>query len=216
MPETLLDNRILTWTSDAPAGFAFRGYALKADDGTIAWIDPPDPGEHEPALVAFGRPQHILVTFRDHDRAVDRLAARYGAKVWIPKGKGGDIKRVDVEYDESTALPATLKALSMPAVGYGEHALYGTVQGHRFAFIGDAVMHMDYDRLPWIVRALFIGRKKGRLQYKKYYRGGNNREALKQVRRLMNLELDALLFSHGDPIVTGAAASLKESVESWR
>ncbi|MNY75021.1 hypothetical protein D3C86_2141930 [compost metagenome] len=74
---------------------------------------------------------------------------------------------------------------------------------------------MDYDRLPWIVRALFLGRKRGRLQYKKIYRGGNTREALKQVRRLLALNLDALLCSHGDPIESGAGAMLEESIESW-
>lgn len=213
--ESLLNGAILTWTQEGPAGDAFRGYAFKAETKEVIWIDPPDPGSKEQELLKLGKPDYLMVTFRDHDRAVDTLAKRYGAKVWIPKGKGGSIKKVDVEYDEHTPLPGKLHALSMPAVGFGEHALYGTLKGQRFAFIGDAIMNLDFDTLPWIVKALFLKRKEGQLQHKKSYRGGNTREALQQIRRLLNLDLDALLVSHGRPIESGAAAILKKSVESW-
>lgn len=213
--EALLNGAILSWTQEGPAGDAFRGYAFKAETGEVIWVDPPAPCSKEQELLKLGKPDHLMVTFRDHDRGVDEIAKRYGAKVWIPKGKGGSIKKVDVEYDEHTDLPGNLHALSLPAVGYGEHALYGTLKGHRFAFIGDAIMNLEFDTLPWIVKALFITRKQGQLQHKKTYRGGNTREALQQIKRLLNLDLDALLFSHGTPIESGAAAILKESVESW-
>lgn len=213
--ETLLNGRVITWTGEGPAGFAMSGHALKADNGEIVWIDPPDPGSQEAAVLAFGKPAHILVTFRDHDRAVDQYAKRFGAKVWIPRGKGGAIKKVDVEYDEATALPAGLRALSLPAVGFGEHALYGTVNGQRFAFIGDAVFHLDFERLPWIVRALAFVQRGGALQHKRWYRGGNTRDALKQARKLLDLNLDALFFSHGRPLESNAAAALKESLGTW-
>src|ERR1035437_1393071 len=117
------------------AGVPFTGSAYRAPDGEVVWIDPPDPGVHEAELLQLGKPTHILVTFRDHDRAVAALSKRYGAKVWVPRGQGGSIQPINEEFDETTVLPAGLKAIAMPAMGYAEHALTTEAYGKKFAFI---------------------------------------------------------------------------------
>lgn len=216
-----LDGAVLSWTFDQPhitsgtfAADAYRGHALRAA-GEVVWIDPPDPGPDEPALLELGRPAHVLVTYRHHERAVDMLAERYGARVWLPRGKGGQYRRVDEEYGEDTKLPAGLRAIAMPGVGFGEHALTGTLHGQRFAFVGDSVLNLDYDHLPTWIRFLIVKRKSGQLQRKTFYLGGRARDAVRQAQRLLELDLDALFVAHGADLPTGAAAALKESLPSW-
>jgi glyoxylase-like metal-dependent hydrolase (beta-lactamase superfamily II) len=211
---TLVDGAVLAWSRPMLGFMTLTGYALKTDSGDVVLVDPPDPGDGLNTLERFGRPTHIFVTFRDHDRAVVKLADHFGARIWIPKGTGEtSVARFDEEYDEQSALPGGLKALSMPAVGYGEHALYGTVRGKKVAFIGDAVFNDE--RLPWPVDKFILPRNRGQLRRKASYRGGNTPEAMVQVRKLLDLDLDAALFSHGQPVGENARAVLKESIESW-
>lgn len=213
---SLLDGAVLAWSRPMLGFMTLTGYALKGEDGTVVLVDPPDPGPDAARIEQLlGKPAHVFVTFRDHDRAVVELADRFGAKIWIPRGSGEtSVSRFDAEYGEDTELPAGLKAVSMPAVGYGEHALYGTVNGKRFAFIGDTAFNDA--RLPWPVDKFILPRVAGPLRRKVSYRGGNTPEALKQARKLIALDLDAAFFSHGDPIEHDARKALKESIESWK
>jgi hypothetical protein len=196
------------WTKAAILNLPFTGSAYRSPEGEVVWIDPDDPGADEAALLELGRPAHILVTFRDHDRAVPTLAERYGAKVWVPKGPGGSLTP-DVEFDESTALPAGLKALSMPAMGYGEHALWAEAYGKRFAFIGDAVFNLEGTGFPWLVAKLAFHQREGALRMKRTYRGGDTAQAPAQLQRLLDLKLDAVFLSHGAAIPENADAALR-------
>lgn len=209
--ETYLDGHVRRWTFDAMLGLPFTGSAYQAPDGTVVWIDPPDPGTEEPGLLELGRPSHILVTFRDHDRAVAPLAARYGAKVWIPRGQGGDI-RPDEEYGEDTALPAGLKAVSLPAMGYGEHALVGEAYGKRFAFLGDALFNLENTRFPGLVAMAFFHHREGPLRMKRSYRGGDTGQAPAQLRKLLDLKLDAVFLSHGRAVADNASRAIREAL----
>lgn len=209
-PVPYLDGHVLTWTTPALAGLPFTGSAYRAPSGEVVWIDPPDPGAHEAALLALGKPAHLLVTFRDHDRAVDALAARHGAQVWVPKGEGGSIARIDHAFDETTALPAGLRAVGLPAMGFGEHALAAEAYGKRFAFIGDAVFNLEGTAVPWLVRKLAFKQRQGPLAMKRQYRGGDTAQAPAQLRRLLDLRLDALFLSHGEAIAAEADRRLRE------
>lgn len=202
--ESHLDGNLLSWHVKAMAGLPFTGSAYRAPDGVVVWIDPPDPGTHEQALLALGKPAHVLVTFRDHDRAVAEVAAQHGAKVWIPKGEGGSLSTVDVEYDEQTALPAGLRAIGLPAMGFGEHALIGEAYGRRFAFIGDAVFNHEAAPVPGLVKWLFFKQREGPLHMKRHYRGGDTAAAHAQLSKLLDEKLDALFLSHGRPIPADA------------
>ncbi|HEY9721356.1 MAG TPA: hypothetical protein V6D47_05040 [Oscillatoriaceae cyanobacterium] len=202
--DTFLNGNLLTWHTNGPLGLPFTGSAYRAPDGTVVWVDPPDPGADESALLQLGKPTHLLVTFRDHDRAVAPLAKRYGAQVWIPKGTGGEIQPVDVEYDEATALPAGLRAVGLPAVGYGEHALVGEAYGKRFAFIGDAFFNLEGSKVPWLLGKAFFVRHGGPLALKRQYRGGDTKAAPTQLRRLLDERLDMLVLSHGKSVAADA------------
>jgi hypothetical protein len=205
--ETYLDGNLLTWTVDAMVGLPFTGSAYRAPDGVVVWIDPPDPAEREAELLQLGKPAHIFVTFRDHDRAVDALAAKFGAKVWVPKGRGGHIQKVDVEFDNETILPAGLKAIGMPAVGFGEHALVTEAYGQRFAFIGDAVFNLKGSKVLFFIPPLFFRNHGGPLSLKTFYRGGNTKAAPAQMHQLLDLKLDAVFLSHG--------AAVPQDADRW-
>ena len=208
--ESYLGGNVLTWTRSEMMGLPLTGAAYRTPAGEVVWIDPPDPGRLETALLALGKPSHLLVTFRDHDRHVDTLAARHGARVWVPRGAGGEFKQIDEEYDEATALPAQLRAVAMPAMGYGEHALVAAAHGKKFAFIGDAVFNLEGTQVPWLVRMLGFKHRRGPLSMKRHYRGGDTAEAPAQLRRLLDLKLDLLFLSHGRAVDAEADRWLRE------
>lgn len=204
-----LDGQLLTWTQKALLGLPFTGSAYRAPSGEVVWIDPPDPAGHEAALLALGPPQHVLVTFRDHDRHVKPIADKYRAKVWIPRGEGGDLVPDEV-YGEASTLPAGLKAIGLPAMGFGEHALLTEAYGKRFAFIGDAVFNLEGSPVPWPLKKLAFKQREGPLAMKRSYRGGDTKAAATQLRKLLDHKLDMLILSHGPAIVADADRRLRE------
>jgi hypothetical protein len=208
--ESFLDGNVRRWHELAMGTLPFYGSAYRSPDGEVVWIDPPALGADEAEVLALGKPSHILVTFRDHDRAVDALAQRFGAKVWIPRGKGGSFARIDEEFGEDTTLPAGLKAVGLPAMGYGEHALVGEAYGQRFAFIGDAVFNHEDTKVPWLVRKLAFKHRGGPLWMKRSYRGGDDKAAPEQLKRLLDLRLDALYLSHGKAVPQDADRYLRQ------
>lgn len=215
MLSPLLDGRALSWTQGVLLGaLPFTGTAVRMDDGTVIWFDPPEAAGDEAELLAFGKPAHILLTFRDHDRAVARYAALTGAQVWQPKGQGGSVSPVHHEFDSSSELPCGLKALDLTACGYGEHAILGEVGGKRFAAIGDAFFRLDRGLLSGLLKGVgFKEAKPGApLLMKRSYRGGRTAEVPAQVRQLMGRGLDALLLSHGHAVAEGAEAALAASI----
>lgn len=206
--EILLDGSVIGWGGLGPFGIPLHGYALRADDGTVMWIDPPDPSRHEAAILELGPPAHVLVTFRDHERAVAASVARFGAKLWIPRGRGGPFDRPDHEFGEDTELPGGLQALSLPACGYGEHALVGTVKGKRFACTGDSLWNFEGSRFNPLIRFLYFRELPGGLYLKRHYRGGDDSAVLDQIAKLATMDLDVLLLSHGIPIERDARQRL--------
>lgn len=210
MPTSYLDGNLLTWTAPQMLGLPFTASAYRSPAGEVVWIDPHDPGPHEAALLALGPPTDLLVTFRDHDRHVAPLAEKYGARVWVPEGTGGEIPRVDVTFGEHTTLPAGLRAVSLPAMGYGEHALVAEAYGKRLAFIGDAVFNLEGTAVPWLVRMLAFKRCRGPLSMKRSYRGGDTAAAPGQLRKLLDERLDLLVLSHGEAIPAGADRALRD------
>lgn len=211
--KTYLNGNLRQWHEAAMAGLPFTGSAYRSPDGEVVWIDPPALGTDEAAILELGAPSHILVTFRDHDRAVAAHAERFGAQVWVPHGQGGEVTPVHHTFDESTALPAGLKAIALPAMGYGEHALWAEAYGQRFAFIGDAVFNLEGTAVPWLVKTLFF-KGGGPLRMKRSYRGGDTKQAPEQLRKLLALKLDALFLSHGEAVPEQADRQLRQVLGS--
>jgi hypothetical protein len=197
-----LDGNLLTWQVGAMGiDLPLTGHAYRAPSGEVVWVDPPALGDLEDRLLALGKPNAILVTFRDHDRAVPDLLVRYGCKFWAPRGTDGSIPNPHEVFEEGTPLPAGLRAVALPAMGYAEHALVAEAYGKRFAFIGDAVFNFEGTRFPWLAKKLFFRAPCGPLQMKKSYRGGDTAAAPGQLRKLLDERLDMLFLSHGWPVM---------------
>lgn len=209
--EILLEGAAIGWGGTGIFGIPLHGYALRADDGTVVWVDPPDPTEHEAAILELGPPAHVLVTFRDHERAVAETVTRFGAKLWIPRGRGGPFANPDFEFGEDSRLPGEMRAIALPACGYGEHAILGTVKGKRFAFTGDCLWSFEGSRFNPLLRFLAFRELPGGLYMKRHYRGGDDAAVTEQISRLADLDLDALLLSHGPPIERNAREHLSEA-----
>ena len=209
--DVLFDGALMAWGGLGEAQIPLQGYAFKSDDGTVVWVDPPHPGQDAAALLAFGRPAHVLITFRDHERAVSDIVVRHQAKLWIPRGRGGPFKTPDVEFGEDTALPAGLRAISMPACGFGEHTLVGSIGGKRVAFVGDALWQLRGSRLFPLFWLTHFKRLRGGLYLKRKYRGGDASQVPDQIRKLLDEDLDALLLSHGRPILEDARGLLRRA-----
>lgn len=212
--QDLVPGRLITWTSPGLLGMRLRSYAYRHDD-EVVWIDPAAPGSKDEAKVLeFGSPRHVLLTTGLHDRDAEAISRRFGIPIWVPS-KGGDvfIKKPDHRYTWQTVLPAGLKPVSIPGIGGGEHALVGDLDGKRFAFVGDAVFHMP--KLDFVTRRLILAQPKGEFQHKRFYLGGNKKEALKEAKRLISLELSMIFPMHGTPVLEDAHAKLRESLSAW-
>lgn len=215
MLRSLMQGRARSWTQRVLGGaLPFTGSAVRMDDGTVLWFDPPEAGLVEDELMAFGQPSHIFLTFRDHDRAVAHFAQKTGAQVWLPKGEGGSVQPVHHLFDATTPLPCGLQALDLSACGYGEHALLGEAGGQRFAAIGDALFRLEAGLIQGLMKlAAFKAAKPGApLLLKRSYRGGNTQAAPAQIRQLQGRGLDVLLLSHGEAVDGGAEAALASSL----
>lgn len=215
--KTLVAGRLISWTAAGLGGMRLRSYAYRRGE-TVVWIDPAEPeARDQEAVSAFGTPDAIVLTFGAHDRDAAAIMARTGATLWLPGVEGGDRYFKDVPHEAYTwqsELPAGLRAVHIPGVGLGEHAICGDIDGKRFAFVGDSVLHIQ--PLPWVAR-LLLQQPKGRLQHKRFYGqwGGNKKQALKEAKRLMSLELEMLLPTHGEPILEDARGALRESMSAW-
>jgi hypothetical protein len=210
----IVPGRVISWTRKGPFGSVLRSYAYRKDD-VVVWIDPVMPEDKDLAAVhAFGKPHHVILTFGGHDRDTQAVRAAYGIPVWVPEPEGGDrlIQNPEHIYTWQTELPAGLRAVHIPGVGPGEHALCGDVDGRRFAFVGDSVMHVEK---PTLLGRLLLRQPRGELQHKAFFFGGKKEVALKEAKRLMSLELDMLFPTHGTPITHDARIKLRESLSAW-
>ena len=210
----VVPGRVITWTKPGPFGMVLRSYAYRRDD-VVVWIDPAMPDDRELAAVeAFGKPHHVILTFGGHDRDTEAIRARYGIPVWVPEPERGDrfIKDPEHRYTWQTELPAGLRPVHIPGVGPGEHAVVGDVEGQRFAFVGDSVLHLE--KVP-LLGKLVLRQPRGELQHKAFYWGGKKQLALKEAKRLLSLELDMLFPTHGEPITRDAKGKLRESLSAW-
>lgn len=212
--QELIPGRLITWTAKGLLGMPLRSYAYRQGE-VVVWIDPAQPEDKDTEQVlAFGTPQHVLLTTGLHDRDAEAIRTRYGSPVWVPE-KGGDrfVTKPDHRYTWQSDLPAGLKAVSIPGIGGGEHALVGDVAGRRFAFVGDAVFH--YPKLD-VISKLILRQPKGEFQHKVvYWGGGNKKQALKEAKRLISLELAMVLPMHGTPVLEEAHAKIRESLSAW-
>ena len=178
-------------TDGGPEGWEreVRSYAYDAGDALVLF-DPQSP----PALVdelADGKDVAVVLTCPWHARSAPELAERLGASLYGPASKGQDVEH---PYSAGDVLPggAEAKAGLFP----DEAVLW--VPAHGALVAGDLLIHRpDGLKLPpdsWLPN-------------------GKTRDSLREeLAPLLELPVELVLPTHGEPITDGAAEALAKAV----
>ena len=176
---------IYTWSHLSRYGYNFNGYAFMSRDGLVV-IDPPIMEEEEMnELEKLGRPAHILLTNKDHERMAYELRDRFKAPIYINEEDSRYLKSSpDHTFRSGDILPGNLKAINIPDnKSPGETALLP--QDKPIVFVGDAVIGWpagEFSLLP-------AGAYK------------HPRKAKESIKRLLNYDYDAVLVGDGESVL---------------
>jgi Metallo-beta-lactamase superfamily len=167
-------------------------------------IDPMIPEGGVEALARY-RPERILLTNRHHYRRSDELRERFGCPVLCHEAGlrefAGAPQVRGFAFGDEVALG--IDALELDAICPEETALH--LRDARALALADSV----------------IRRRDGALAFVSDYLLGDEPERIKAdiraaLRRLLEVDFDALLLAHGDPLTSGGKAALAEFAEAPR
>jgi hypothetical protein len=191
------------WTPEkgGPEGWEREvGCVYYEADGAVALIDPLVPPENRERFLAAldgdveraGLPVHVLLTVFWHARSAREIADRYGGEIWAHEHVH-DVEQREVEptrtFATGDALPGGVRARD--AARFDE-AIFWLPRCRALVF-GDVVLGApDGVRLP-----------------PASWRSGMDDSALKEaLRPLLELPVELLLVSHGEPVATGGREAL--------
>lgn len=161
-------------------------------------IDPMIPPEGLGWFEQNGRPEHLLLTNRHHDRDAWQLHDAFGCSVHcIRNGLHELAGRGAVEpFDFGDVLPGDVVAYEVGAICPDECALHAPA--HRALACADGVVRRPADGpLSFVPDRL--------MDQPELTKAG----LCDAYRRLLDLDFDRLLLAHGDPIVDGAKDALR-------
>ena len=186
------------WFSE-PHGYDFNGTLVVHEAGNLC-IDPVEPGDEVLDRLAKEGVARILLTNRNHTRAANRVRERTGARVGIHAADAPYARQQGARIDEElevgeSAGPFTI--VGVPGKSPGEIALHDPVR--RLLIVGDAL----------------IGNPPGRLSLLRERVMDDLPRLRASVRRLLELDFDALLVGDGAPIRAGARERLAELIASF-
>ena len=178
---------------------AVSSYYLAAD-GVL--IDPMIPAAGLQWFQSVGRPRHVLLTNRHHDRHAWRLREAFGCSVHCVENGAYELEgRGPVEtFAFGETLPGGVVAHEVGAICPDETALHLPAQ--RALACADGVIGSSGAdaRLGFVPDALMDEPDRTKEQLRAAYR------------RLLDLDFDLLLLAHGHPLATGGKEALREFV----
>ena len=168
-----------------------------------AVLDPMVPEGVAEALRERRPPERVLLTNRHHYRQSDRLASEFDCPVLCPEsGLHEFANRPEVEgYAYGDVLGPGVTAHEVGSICPDDAALHIQSAPGLLAF-ADGLIRWD-----------------GELTFVPDFLIGDDPEGVKRgivesLRRLCELEFDALLFAHGEPVPSGGREALREFVDS--
>jgi hypothetical protein len=187
-----------SWTPDqgGPEGWAreIRSFALDADDRLVLF-DPLADAAHI-AVLARGRPVSVLLTNHWHRRGTGELVDALGADVYAPA--------------------ATIEKLDFPAHPYrlGDD-LPGSVVPQVAAYVDESNLWIA-GRAALVTGDSFPGGDEGfRLQPDSWLEEGLTPAGrLERLAPLLELPVELLLPTHGDPVVDDARGTLRRALSA--
>ena len=200
-----LTRGLWTWTAPHPAwtpkdggpeGWEreVRSYAYDAGDSLVLF-DPLVSAEEVQAL-AEGRPVAVLLTCPEHGRSSAELVQRLDATVHAPVANVEGLGVQALPYELGEDLPGDVE----PQVGaYADEATLW-LREHAALVIGDA----------------FLGGERGfRVQPDSWLEEGSTHGELRErLRALLELPVELLLPTHGDPILEDAHETLERALDT--
>jgi glyoxylase-like metal-dependent hydrolase (beta-lactamase superfamily II) len=191
---------VLTWPWFSELhGYDFNGTLVRHEGGKLR-IDPVDPSEEVLDRLAKEGVARILITNRNHTRGANVVRERTGASVSIHPADAGYARDGGTAIDGELAVGQRVGAfgvVGVPGKSPGEIALHDP--GLRLLIVGDAV----------------IGNPPGRLSLLRERVMDDPARLRESVRRLLELDFDALLVGDGAPIRAGGRERLRELVASF-
>ena len=163
-------------------------------------IDPMIPPEGLGWFDEHGVPQHVLLSNRHHDRHAWRLRDAFGCTVHCIRNGVYEIEdRGPVQpFDFGSELPGGVVAHEVDAICPDETALY--VPAHRALACADGVVGATGGELAFVPDFLMDDPEDTKHGLRDAYT------------RLLELDFDALLLAHGDPIVGEGKDALRKFV----
>jgi glyoxylase-like metal-dependent hydrolase (beta-lactamase superfamily II) len=164
-------------------------------------LDPVTPDEGLDWFEEHGRPEHILLTNRHHDRHAWELRAAFGCTVHCIRNGVYELEgRGPVEpFDFGDTLPGNAVVYEIDAICPDETALY--LPDHRALAVADGVIRYG-DALGFVRDELMDDPQ-------------DTKPALREAyRKVLDLDFDALLVAHGRPLAEGAQEALRGFVEA--
>jgi len=165
-------------------------------------IDPMVPDEGLEWFELRGRPEHVLLTNRHHDRDAWRLRGAFGCAVHCIRNGLHELEgRGPVDpFDFGDELPGGVVAYEVDAICPDETALH--VPAHRALACADGVVRWaGHDELTFVPDELMDHPEQ------------TKRDLRDSYRRLLDLDFDSLLLAHGRPLVGGAKEALRAFVD---
>jgi hypothetical protein len=189
------------WTARHPRIRAsVSSYHLAAERVVIDPLLPPAGLEW---FERHGKPEHVLLSCRHHDRDSWRLREAFGCTVHcIRNGLSELAGRGPVEpFDFGDELPGGVTAHEVDAISPDETALH--IPAHRALACADGVVRGHGEqRLSFVPDALMDEPEQTKAGLRDAFR------------RLLELDFDHLLLAHGEPVVGNGRAALRAFVDS--
>jgi glyoxylase-like metal-dependent hydrolase (beta-lactamase superfamily II) len=198
MVEILPDIWTWSWLSP-PHGYNFNGYLVLLPDGNLC-IDPADPTPEDLTEIVHHGVRRVLLTNRNHVRDANRIRSRTGARTALHAADTGYAEGQGAVIDDQLAVGdvvGPLHVIGVPGKSAGEIALHWPAR--RLLFVGDAV----------------IGNPPGALSLLREKVMDDPPALRASVRRLLDLDFDALLVGDGTPILRDARARLADLVATF-
>lgn len=187
-------------------GHAVGCVYLETEQG-VCLIDPLVPPE-EPArfwsaldfdVERMGGEVHLLLTVFWHSRSARELAARYGARLWAPSRAKAAVERragnVSDPFRPGDPLPGGIQAF---ASGRSNEVVYW-LPGHRALVAGDVILG-DEDGGVRLCPESWLPA------------GTGHAEVRRALRPLLELEVERVLVSHGEPVLERGAEALRATL----
>ena len=181
----------------ADRGYAFNGFAIATESGTLL-IDPPEPVDDGWGAIDLLEPfAGVWITNRNHSRAAAAFRERYGITVWVHEA---DADRLEAGADATVRggelLAGDVEIVHVPGKSPGEIAFH--LPRSRARLVGDVVIGVPPGQLSTYPDEVI----------------DDMPELHRSAARLLEYDFEALLLCDGESLPDGGKEKLREFVEA--